>query len=58
MQGAFAVGVILVTLVLTVPALQGHFAVKTLSIAQLLTVYGLALLKLQIIQAMKALKKK
>lgn len=58
MQGAFAVGVILVTLVLTVPALQGLFAVKTLSIAQLFTVYGLALLNLPIIQAMKALKKK
>lgn len=58
MQGALAVGVVLVTLVLTVPAFQGLFAVRTLNLTQLFTVYGLALLNLPIIQAMKALKKK
>lgn len=57
MQGALAVGVVLVTLVLTVPAFQGLFAVRTLNLTQLFTVYGLALLNLPIIQAMKALKK-
>ena len=40
MQGALAVGVVLVTLVLTVPAFQGLFAVRTLNLTQLFTVYG------------------
>ena len=58
MQGAFAVGFCLLTAVLTVPALQGLFAVQTLSPAQLLTVYGLAVLNLPIIQILKTLRKK
>lgn len=55
MQYAFAVGFVLVTLVLTVPALQGLFAVRTLNLTQLLMVYGLALLNLSVIQGIKAL---
>ena len=57
MQYAFLAGFILLTLVLTVPALQGFFAVQTLNLTQLLTVYGLAFLNLPIIQIMKSLKK-
>ncbi len=57
MQGALAVGVVLVTLVLMVPAFQGLFAVRTLNLTQLFTVYGLALLNLPVIQVIKALKK-
>lgn len=51
--GAFIVGVVLVTCVLTVPALQGVFKVATLSIKQLLTVYGLAFLNLPVVQLLK-----
>ncbi len=57
MQYAFLAGFVLLTLVLTVPALQGFFAVQTLNLTQLLTVYGLAFLNLPIIQLMKSLKK-
>lgn len=57
MQYAFAVGFVLVTLVLTVPALQGLFAVRTLNLTQLLMVYGLALLNLPVIQGIKALRR-
>lgn len=57
MQGALVVGVVLVTLVLMVPAFQGLFAVRTLNLTQLFTVYGLALLNLPVIQVIKALKK-
>ena len=56
MQYAFLAGFVLLTLVLTVPALQGFFAVQTLNLTQLLTVYGLAFLNLPIIQIMKSLK--
>ena len=57
MQYAFLAGFVLLTLVLTVPALHGFFAVQTLNLTQLLTVYGLAFLNLPIIQIMKSLKK-
>ena len=57
MQYAFAVGFVLVTLVLTVPALQGLFAVRTLNLTRLLMVYGLALLNLPVIQGIKALRR-
>lgn len=57
MQYAFLAGFVLLTLVLTVPALQGFFAVQTLNLTQFLTVYGLAFLNLPIIQLMKSLKK-
>lgn len=57
MQGAFLAGFALLTLVLTVPALHGFFAVKTLSMGQLFTVYGMSLLNFPVIQLIKALKK-
>lgn len=57
MQGAFLAGFAVLTAVLTIPALHGVFAVQTLSLTQLLTVYGLALLTLPVIQLMKALRK-
>lgn len=43
MIGAFFVGFVLLNAVLLVPALQGIFAVAPLTIAELLTVYGLSL---------------
>lgn len=54
--GAFFVGLMLITVVLTVPALHGIFKVETLGIAQLGIVYGLALLNLPVIQMLKALR--
>lgn len=57
MQYAFAVGFVLVTLVLTVPALHGLFVVRTLNFTQLLMVYGLAFLNLPVIQGIKALRR-
>lgn len=57
MQYAFAVGFVLVTLVLTVPALHGLFVVRTLNSTQLLMVYGLAFLNLPVIQGIKALRR-
>lgn len=57
MQGAFFTGVLLLTAVLTIPALQAAFSVQTLSLTQLLTVYGLAFLNLPLIQLAKAFRK-
>ena len=57
MIGAFLLGFALITLVLTVPALHGLFDVQTLTLAQLFTVYGLALLTLPVIQILKAIRK-
>lgn len=57
MQGAFVVGFVLLTAVLTIPALQGMFSVQPLTMAQLFTVYGLAVLNLPVIQILKALRK-
>lgn len=54
--GAFVLGLVLITGVMMVPALQNVFKVQTLSIGQLFTVYGLALANLPIIQIMKAVK--
>lgn len=56
--GAFALGMILITGVLTIPGLQGMFKVVTLNMTQLLTVYGLAFLNLPVIQGLKYLKGK
>lgn len=53
MQAAFLVGFVLLTAVLTIPALQGIFAVQALNITQLLTVYGLAISTFLIIQVLK-----
>lgn len=57
MQWAFLAGFVLLTIVLTVPMLQGPFFVQTLTMKQLLSVYGLAFLNLPVIQAIKAVKK-
>ncbi len=53
LQGAFLIGLVLITLVLTVPFLDRLFQVQTLTIGQLLTVYGLAAANLPIIQLLK-----
>lgn len=51
--GAFTIGTVLVTCVLTVPAMQGVFKVATLSMKQLFTAYGLAFLNLPVVQLLK-----
>ncbi len=51
--GAFLLGLLLITGVMVIPALQGVFKVVSLNLEQLLTVYGLALLNLPVIQLMK-----
>lgn len=56
--GAFVLGTILITGVLTIPGLHAMFKVVTLNITQLLIVYGLAFLNLPVIQGMKYLKGK
>ncbi len=56
MIGAFLIGFVLITCVMTVPFLQGMFKVQTLTLTQLLIVYGLAAANLPIIQLMKAVK--
>ena len=56
--GAFVVGMILITLVVTVPGLHSIFKVQTLTMPQLFTVYGLAALNLPIIQMIKAVRAK
>lgn len=55
--GAFLLGLVLITAVMAVPGLQSVFKVQTLTGRQLLTVYGLALLNLPIVQGMKAIRK-
>lgn len=57
MQGALLLGLVLLTLILMVPGLQGIFSVQTLTLKQLFTVYGLSVLNVPIIQALKALKR-
>ena len=56
--GAFLLGIVLITSVLMIPALDSIFKVQTLSISQLMTVYGLALVNLPIIQFLKFIRKK
>ncbi|MBM6745020.1 calcium-translocating P-type ATPase, PMCA-type [Drancourtella massiliensis] len=56
LQGAFLIGFVLITAVLTIPALEGIFSVTSLSITQLLTVYGLAILNIPVIQCIKAIR--
>lgn len=56
LQGAFLIGFILITLVVTVPFLQTIFKVQTLNIEQLMMVYGLALANLPIIQIIKKIR--
>lgn len=52
------IGFALITAVMTIPALQGMFKVVTLNMSQLLTVYGLALLNLPVIQLLKWIRNK
>lgn len=55
--GAFVIGFVLLNAVLLAPPLQGVFKVATLSVVQLLEVYGLALGSLLLIQLLKLLRK-
>lgn len=55
--GAFVIGFVLITAVMLIPGLQGIFKVVTLNVSQLLTVYGLALLNLPVIQLMKKVRR-
>lgn len=57
MIGAFFVGFVLLNTVLLVPALQGIFAVAPLTIAELLTVYGLSLGTFVVVQILKMIRK-
>ena len=54
--GAFGIGFVLITAVLVIPGLHGIFKVATLNIRQLLTVYGLAIMNLPVIQLIKWLR--
>lgn len=56
--GAFIIGMILITSVLTIPVLQGVFQVVTLELSQLLTIYVLACLNFLVIQSMKWIRKR
>lgn len=51
--GAFILGAVLMTCVITIPGLQTVFKVQTLNMTQILTVYGLAFANLPVIQLMK-----
>ena len=55
--GAFAIGLLLMTCVMLIPGLQSVFKVQTLSIPQLITVYGLAFINLPMIQFIKAIRR-
>ena len=54
--GAFLLGLVLITCVMTIPALHGIFKVQPLTFTQLLIVYGLALVNFPVIQLMKKIK--
>ena len=56
--GAFLLGLALITAVMMTPGLNMLFKVQTLTGTQLLTVYGLALVNLPIVQLLKAIKNK
>lgn len=51
--GAFALGLVLITAVMMIPALHGVFKVVTLNFSQMLMIYGLAFMNLPVIQFMK-----
>lgn len=55
--GAFGIGFILITAVLTISGLQGIFKVVSLNMRQLLTVYALAAVNLPVIQVLKGIRK-
>ena len=54
--GAFVLGIVLITAVVMIPGLHNMFKVQTLTLTQLLTVYGLAAVNIPIIQAMKGIR--
>lgn len=54
--GAFVLGIILITAVVTIPGLHNMFKVQTLTLTQLIIVYGLAAVNIPIIQAMKGIR--
>ena len=54
--GAFLLGMVLITSVVMIPGLHNIFQVQTLTITQLLTVYGLAAVNIPIIQILKAIR--
>lgn len=54
--GAFLIGFVLITCVMTIPALQSIFKVQTLTMGQLWIVYGMAAVNLPLIQLMKKIK--
>ena len=54
--GAFLIGIVLITCVMTLSGLKGIFKVDTLNMGQLLTVYGLAFLNLPVVQILKWVK--
>lgn len=54
---AFLAGFVFLTVVLMVPVLHGFFAVQTLKMGELLTVYGLSGLSMLVIQGMKQVVK-
>lgn len=54
--GAFFIGFVLLNAVLLIPALQGIFMVAPLTMTQLFTIYGLALVSLVAIQIIKGMK--
>ena len=58
LAGAFGLGVLLITAVMMLPWLNGIFQVQTLSLTQLLIMYGLSLANLPIIQFIKWIRKK
>lgn len=58
LAGAFGLGVLLITAVMMIPWLNGIFQVQTLSLTQLLIMYGLSLANLPIIQLIKWIRKK
>lgn len=54
--GAFLIGLVLMTGVMLIPAMQSVFKVQTLNLTQLFTVYGLAIAHLIIVQILKWIK--
>ena len=56
--GAFVLGLALITAVMMIPGLHSLFQVQTLTFTQLMTVYGLALVNLPVIQFIKAINQK
>ena len=57
MQGAFLGGFVLLTAVITIPALHGFFAVQILGAGELAIVYGMSVVSMLVIQGMKSLIK-